>query len=287
MVEKVTRMLIKVDLQCSRCYKKIKKLLCKFPQIRDQIYDEKQNMVLIAVVCCSPEKIRQKIICKGGETVLSVEILPDKSKEPEKKPEKQEKPKDTKKPKDVIIEPPKGDAKPPAPKPDQAPPPENPQPAPPKPPQQPPAQPRPKAPTPMVGFPPVPAYPMVPVYPMVGVCCCPPYYGGYGGGPCFCGRRRPAMCYDGCGRPADECQGGNRGFFPGQGWPGMCYDGCGRPADQCQGGNRGSFPGLGRPVMCDDGCGRPACECPGGNRGYRVSRCDYFSEENATGCTVM
>ncbi|GKV15247.1 hypothetical protein SLEP1_g26045 [Rubroshorea leprosula] len=32
-----------VDLQCSKCYKKVKKLLCKFPEIRDQEYDEKAN----------------------------------------------------------------------------------------------------------------------------------------------------------------------------------------------------------------------------------------------------
>ncbi|KAF8030513.1 hypothetical protein BT93_E2832 [Corymbia citriodora subsp. variegata] len=107
MAEKVTKMLVKVDLQCSRCRKRIKKILCKIPQIRDQIYDEKQNAVLITVVCCSPEKIREKIICKGGETVLDVLIVPEKPKEPEKKPEKPkepekkpEKPKEPEKPKD-------------------------------------------------------------------------------------------------------------------------------------------------------------------------------------------
>ncbi|GMP75832.1 hypothetical protein CsSME_00032784 [Camellia sinensis var. sinensis] len=31
----VTTMVLKVDLQCSSCYKKIKKTLCKFPQIQD------------------------------------------------------------------------------------------------------------------------------------------------------------------------------------------------------------------------------------------------------------
>ncbi|XP_048132282.1 chitin-binding lectin 1-like isoform X1 [Rhodamnia argentea] len=269
MVEKVTRMLIKVDLQCCRCYKKIKKILCEFPQIRDQIYDEKKNEVLITVVCCSPEKIRQKIICKGGEIVQSVEILPDKP--PAPPPEKkQEKP------------------KPPAPLPPKVPEPDPPKPLQPAPPPPQPAPPPPKKePNPVVCYPPVPAFPMVPVYPMVPVCCCPPFYGGYGRGPCYCGRRRPVMCYDGCGRPADECQGSHRGSCPGLGWPVMCDDGCGRPAGVCQGGHRGSYPRLGSPVMCDDGCGRPACECQGGNRGYCVSRCDYFSEENANACTVM
>ncbi|XP_056171839.1 protein PYRICULARIA ORYZAE RESISTANCE 21-like isoform X2 [Syzygium oleosum] len=217
MAEKVTKMLIKVDLQCSRCYRKIKKILCKFPQIRDQIYDEKQNTVTITVLCCSPEKIRDKIICKGGETVQSVEILPDKPKEPEKKPEK---PKEPEKKPEKPKEPEKKPEKPKEPEPPKAP-----EPAPPKPPAPTPAPPPPKAPEPVSGYPPVP------MYPMVGVCCCPCYV-GYGGGPCYC-------------------------------------------------------HGQGRPVMCHDGCGRPAYECQGGNRGYYVSRCDYFSEENAAGCTVM
>ncbi|KAL5560149.1 hypothetical protein UlMin_036360 [Ulmus minor] len=77
--QKVTIMVLKVDLQCCRCYKKIKKVLCKFPQIRDQAFDEKTNTIVIKVVCCSPEKIKQKIICKAGDTLKSIEI-----KEPEK-----------------------------------------------------------------------------------------------------------------------------------------------------------------------------------------------------------
>ncbi|XP_021828077.1 chitin-binding lectin 1-like isoform X2 [Prunus avium] len=77
--EKVTTMVLKVDLQCHKCYKKVKKVLCKFPQIRDQTYDEKQNQVVIKVVCCSPEKIRDRICCKGGGAIKSIEI-----KEPEK-----------------------------------------------------------------------------------------------------------------------------------------------------------------------------------------------------------
>ncbi|KAK3432235.1 uncharacterized protein LOC104445598 [Eucalyptus grandis] len=75
----LTRMLIEVNLQCSRCCKKIHEVLCKITHIRDRIYNEKQNTVLISV-CCSPEKIKRKIICKGGKTVQSVEILPKKPK---------------------------------------------------------------------------------------------------------------------------------------------------------------------------------------------------------------
>ncbi|KAE8664540.1 hypothetical protein F3Y22_tig00112759pilonHSYRG00022 [Hibiscus syriacus] len=88
-------MVLKVDLQCFKCYKKVKKVLCKFPQIRDQIYDEKANTVTITVTCCSPEKIRDKICYKGGGSIKSIEIKPpakpkqpEKPKEAEKKPEK-------------------------------------------------------------------------------------------------------------------------------------------------------------------------------------------------------
>ncbi|CDP04524.1 unnamed protein product [Coffea canephora] len=85
MAEKVTTMRLKVDLQCPCCYKKVKKILCKFPQIRDQMYDEKQNLVTITVVCCSPEKIRDKLCCKGGKVIKSIDIVePPKPKPPEK-----------------------------------------------------------------------------------------------------------------------------------------------------------------------------------------------------------
>nr|XP_027089316.1 protein PYRICULARIA ORYZAE RESISTANCE 21-like [Coffea arabica] len=84
MAEKVTTMRLEVDLQCS-CSYKVKKFLCKFPQIQDQVYDEKQNLVTITVVCCSPEKIRDQLCCKGGKVIKSIEIVePPKPKEPEK-----------------------------------------------------------------------------------------------------------------------------------------------------------------------------------------------------------
>ncbi|XP_044462251.1 protein PYRICULARIA ORYZAE RESISTANCE 21-like isoform X2 [Mangifera indica] len=87
--KKVVTMVLKVDLQCEKCYRKVKKVLCKYPQIQDQVYDEKQNTVTIKVVCCSPEKIKQKISCKGGESIKGIEIVPP----PKPKP-KEEKPKE-------------------------------------------------------------------------------------------------------------------------------------------------------------------------------------------------
>ncbi|GLU15831.1 hypothetical protein SLE2022_322900 [Rubroshorea leprosula] len=76
MAEKGTTMVLNVDLQCSKCYKKVKKLLCKFPEIQDQKYDEKANKVTIKVVSSSPEKIRDKLCCKGGRCIKSIEIPP-------------------------------------------------------------------------------------------------------------------------------------------------------------------------------------------------------------------
>uniref|UniRef100_A0A0V0HUJ4 Putative neurofilament heavy polypeptide-like n=1 Tax=Solanum chacoense TaxID=4108 RepID=A0A0V0HUJ4_SOLCH len=137
--EKTTIMVLKVDLQCPCCFKKAKKILCKMPQVRDQKYDEKANTITILVVCCSPERIRDKLCCKGGKAIKSIEIKepakpkepekpkgsdkpkePEKSKEPEKKPKvvtfetPKEKPKEPEKPKDKAkdSDKPKGQEKP-------------------------------------------------------------------------------------------------------------------------------------------------------------------------------
>ncbi|KAL7213782.1 hypothetical protein ACSBR2_016340 [Camellia fascicularis] len=190
MAEKVTTMVLKVDLQCSCCYKKIKKILRKFPQIQDQIYDEKQNTVTIVVVCCSPEKIRDKLCCKGGKTIKCIEI-----KEPPKPnpPGKSEHPRDPERP-EVIIAPP-----PPPP-----PPPPEPKTAPPPPP------PPPPPPAFLPVFVPV-CYP--PMYP-VGICCgqC---YEGRTDGPCYHGHGRPVPSYDNYGY-GPSGYGGNRGCYSSQ-----------------------------------------------------------------------
>ncbi|XP_045793972.1 protein PYRICULARIA ORYZAE RESISTANCE 21-like [Trifolium pratense] len=100
MEQKVAIMKLKADLQCRKCYKKVKKVLCKYPQIRDQIYDEKNGIVTIRVVCCSPEKVRDNICCSGGGIIKSIEIVqppkpkpaPEKPKDHDKKPEGEKKP---------------------------------------------------------------------------------------------------------------------------------------------------------------------------------------------------
>lgn len=134
-------MVLKVDLDCPRCYKKVKKLLCQFPQIHDQIYNEKQNTVMIKVICCSPEKIRDKLCCKGGKSIKSIEILQPK------KPPPPEKPANKPPPDPAPAPPPPADPKPspPAdePKKDDPPPPPPPDPAPEPAPAPPPTDPKP------------------------------------------------------------------------------------------------------------------------------------------------
>ncbi|KAK4772678.1 hypothetical protein SAY86_014453 [Trapa natans] len=80
MADTVTAMVIKVDLQCDRCRNKIRKVLSSFPEIRDQIYDEKQNSVMIKVVSCCPDKILKKICSKGGKSIEKIEIVPGEKK---------------------------------------------------------------------------------------------------------------------------------------------------------------------------------------------------------------
>ncbi|OIV96056.1 hypothetical protein TanjilG_27160 [Lupinus angustifolius] len=243
MAGKVTIMKLKVDLECEKCCKKVKKLLTKYTQIRDQTFDEKQNIVTITVVCCSPEKIRDKLCCKGGGSIKSIEIVePPKAKppEPEKKKEKKEvkfvepeKKKEDEKPKPKSNEPEKKrehEKKKEAEKPKS----DNPKKDAEKPKEKP-TEPKPMPdPAPVTKIlDPVHAHPQVPP-PMavpVGMFCVPAY------------ESRPVGPY------VNECGG-----------PPLCYDGY-----------------YGRPVY--DGYG---------GRPYYTSRCDqYFSEENAEGCTIM
>ncbi|CAI9769284.1 unnamed protein product [Fraxinus pennsylvanica] len=62
-------------------------------EISDRVFDEKANTVTITVICCNPEKIRDKLCCKGGKIIKCIKI-----KEPPKpKPEEPGKPKEPKK----------------------------------------------------------------------------------------------------------------------------------------------------------------------------------------------
>ncbi|KAL8192325.1 hypothetical protein R6Q57_027510 [Mikania cordata] len=191
--EQVTVMILNVDLKCSCCYKKVRKLLCKIPEIRDQVFDEDKNKVMITVVCCDPEKMRDKLCCKGGKAIQSIEIpQPQPQPQPVKMPEPIPQPQPVKmpdtqpQPKPVKMPEPQPQPKP---KPVKMP---DPQPQPqPKPVKMPDPKPQPqpvKMPEPM---------PIDPFCPPVSVCC-QECYEGRGGGPChyWYGRPPPGPCYD-------------------------------------------------------------------------------------------
>ncbi|KAH9741152.1 Heavy metal transport/detoxification superfamily protein [Citrus sinensis] len=260
--KKVTIMVLKVNLQCSKCYKKVKKVLCKFPQIQEQFFDEKTNTVTIKVVCCSPEKIRDKLCCKGDGSIKTIEILEPKPPPPPPKP----KPKPSPPPPAPAPEPKPSPPPPaPAPEPKPSPPPPAPAPAP---------QPKPSpAPPPP---PPAPAPEPVRCYPPVRTCCreC---YEGRGGGPCYSPVRA-------CCRECSEGRGG-----------GPCYSPVRACCTECSEG-RGGGPcyqlGYGRERQYDWCYGRPVYESWGGgcdNRVYYRGRCsDYICEANpAAPCTIM
>lgn len=91
-------------------------------EIRDQEYDLDKNKVKITVVCCSPERVKDKLSYKGGKSIQKIEIVADKPKEssaaaddkpkPKPKPKESDKPKgDNDKPK-AAEAPRKGDAAP-------------------------------------------------------------------------------------------------------------------------------------------------------------------------------
>nr|GEV13429.1 fructose-bisphosphate aldolase 1, chloroplastic-like [Tanacetum cinerariifolium] len=205
--ERINVMILYVDLKCPCCYKKVRKLIGKFPQIRDQVFDLDKNRVSIKVVCCDPERLRDRLCCKGGRTIQSIEIV--KNKPP---PLKQPTPAPA--PKPVVVEKPKPD--PPKPKPTHCcccPPKPTPMPPPvvvpqPQPVKMPDPVPQPqpvKMPDPM----PMPM-PMLMPMPMDGYhlhqpfcppvsACCQECYEGRDGGPCHYGYGRsvpPPPCYD-------------------------------------------------------------------------------------------
>ncbi|CAA7048458.1 unnamed protein product [Microthlaspi erraticum] len=98
MAEKVTMMMLKVDLNCSKCYKKVKKALRKFPQeIRDELFDEKSNTIIIKVVCYDPERFMNKLCSKGDGSIKSIVIL-EPPKPPQVQAQASQKPKEPEKP---------------------------------------------------------------------------------------------------------------------------------------------------------------------------------------------
>ncbi|XP_065633871.1 uncharacterized protein LOC111995584 isoform X2 [Quercus suber] len=186
----------------------------------------------IALSNPSPEKIKQKIICKGGDTVKSIEIKetekktkppPKEEKPPEKTAEKEEKPPEEKPP-------PKEDTEP-------------------------------------VSKPPVEPV-CVPVRPVGFRTCCTECSEGRGGGPCLYGLGWPPItpkpvpvpvpAYPvGFGTFCTECYEGRDGGPCHYGRPPSCYDGYyyGRPVyDSYGGGYRSCYTYVSQCEETSSGC---------------------------------
>ncbi|KAJ6851479.1 putative protein TsetseEP isoform X1 [Iris pallida] len=211
MSEKISTIIIKVDLQCNQCYRKIRKTLCKLQdrgKITSIVYDEKNDTVIVKGPS-DPKKLIKQICCDACKVIKDIQILEDKPKPPPEKP--------------------KPDPPPPAPEPAPEPAPPAPEPQPPAPPPPPPPAPEP-APAPAPAPPPAPApepepeppkkvepdppkpEPEVqkpdPVYPYPfwtpgsvpppgPVCCCRPWFEAYYGGCkcCSCGCIYGSTCH--------------------------------------------------------------------------------------------
>ncbi|XP_042476908.1 protein PYRICULARIA ORYZAE RESISTANCE 21-like [Macadamia integrifolia] len=108
MAHKVSTIVLTVDLACSRCNDKIRKVLCKYReryQIQDEIYDEKNNTVTISGPFC-PSKLVKKLCYKAGNAIKCIKIVdkkpppppPPSEPKPKPKPEPEPKPKPTPEP---------------------------------------------------------------------------------------------------------------------------------------------------------------------------------------------
>ncbi|VAH39661.1 unnamed protein product [Triticum turgidum subsp. durum] len=77
MAEKISTLILKVDLGCCPCYKKIRKILCKLQdkeRIRTISYDDGNHTIAVAGPF-DPHKLSCKIRCKGGKVIKGVDIL--------------------------------------------------------------------------------------------------------------------------------------------------------------------------------------------------------------------
>ncbi|XP_058081873.1 protein PYRICULARIA ORYZAE RESISTANCE 21-like [Magnolia sinica] len=163
MGDKKSTLVLDVDLDCRLCNKKIRKVLCKFPEIQSQSFDEKQKKVTISGPF-DPEKLIKKLYCKAGCKTIKGYVIP----------------------KPLPPKPPPPPAEPPKPPPPPPPPPSEPT-KPPPPPSEPVAKAAPPQPEPQK---PKPAPPCLPEFlahgpvnihigPVGPPCCCRPCYEGH------------------------------------------------------------------------------------------------------------
>lgn len=77
MAEKISMIIVVVDLDCYKCYNKMRKILCKLQdheRIRTISFDDKSKTITI-VGPFDPQRLACKIRCKGGKVVKDVHIV--------------------------------------------------------------------------------------------------------------------------------------------------------------------------------------------------------------------
>ncbi|KAF3338098.1 formin-A-like protein [Carex littledalei] len=104
MAEKNSTLILKVDLECSRCRKEIGRVLFKLQgkeNIKTISYDEKNNKVTISGPF-DPERLSTKLTCRAGRVIKDIQIKekekPKETKPIQAAPAEKEKPKKEEKP---------------------------------------------------------------------------------------------------------------------------------------------------------------------------------------------
>ncbi|CAO2142480.1 unnamed protein product [Urochloa humidicola] len=77
MAEKISMIIVVVDLDCHKCYNKIRKVLCQLQdceKIRTISFDDKSKTITI-VGPFDPQRLACKLRCKGGKVIKSIHIV--------------------------------------------------------------------------------------------------------------------------------------------------------------------------------------------------------------------
>lgn len=76
MADKISTIVLKVDLECERCYRKIRKVLCKIQDkmnIKTISFDEKSNAVTISGPF-DADTVCNKLCCKAGRVIKAMDV---------------------------------------------------------------------------------------------------------------------------------------------------------------------------------------------------------------------
>ncbi|SPT17024.1 unnamed protein product [Triticum aestivum] len=76
MADKISTVVLKVDLECARCYRKMRTVLCKIQDkmnIKTISFDEKSNAVTVSGPF-DPDKLCRKLCCEAGRVIKEMHV---------------------------------------------------------------------------------------------------------------------------------------------------------------------------------------------------------------------